>query len=88
MTTLQAVIVCEQSKVRTSLLCGGGNFQTGVSICTCINGHLQTRAATMEGWQDQSLQQHHRTDVVADGGGSSGIGVSYDYDAFISCSSF
>ena len=52
-------------------------------------GHLQTRAATMEGWQDQSLQQlHHRTDVVADGGGSSGIGVSYDYDAFISCSSF
>ena len=51
-------------------------------------GHVQTRAATMEGWQDQSLQQHHRTDVVADGGGSSGMGVSYDYDAFISCSSF
>ena len=53
-------------------------------------GHVQTRAATMEGWQDQSLQQqlHHRTDVVADGGGSSGIWVSYDYDAFISCSSF
>ena len=51
-------------------------------------GPVKTRAATMEGWQDQSLQQHHRTDVVADGGGSSGIGVSYDYDAFISCSSF